>query len=167
MSSSLKPPSSREWAQSRDGLTSKRSGPHAFGAPILFEPPLSNFSFWSRYRGGGGICVRSSKTWPATCVDSKPKRKKKKGSSTAWLLGTKARRVTGGPGALEIQFVTAWPGQLPCHSAYLPVPAAPWLAVQIAPARHGPGDDSPLLVARCHIKKLEHVQKYRRVHSPF
>jgi len=42
----------------------------------------------------------------------------------------------------------------------IPVPAASWLAVQIAPERHGPGNDYPMLVIKFHLTKLEHVKKY-------
>ena len=45
----------------------------------------------------------------------------------------------------------AWPGQLACHGAYLPVPAALWLAVQISPECHDPRNDSQ---HRIHHKKL-------------
>jgi len=50
--------------QSRDGLTSKRSRPRAwaFGAPVLFETPLSNLPFLITLKGGGQLAHPGSRT---------------------------------------------------------------------------------------------------------
>jgi len=49
--------------QSRDGLTSKRSRSRAwaFGAPVLFETPLSNLLFLITLKGGGQLAHSGSR----------------------------------------------------------------------------------------------------------
>jgi len=57
----LKPLSSPEWAQSRDGLTSKWSGPRAtFDAPVLLEPPFEKSSSRVLMAGWVGVLKRAT-----------------------------------------------------------------------------------------------------------